>query len=78
MTKSKGWTKKGSVKVFWNGAWKTKKGKNLKFVDAGGYRNEREVNWRFGIGRQRRGEKESKFAIGTGKCGNIKNLYINK
>ena len=48
--------------------WKTKKGKTSKFVDSGGYnRNEREGNWRLGISRERRMEKENKFTIGTGK-----------
>ena len=36
--------------------WEKKKGKTSKFVVAGGYdRNEREENWRLGMGRQRGG-----------------------
>ena len=59
--------------------WKTKKGKTSKFVDAGGYnRNEREENWRLAMGRQRRMEKENKFTLGTEKCENTKNPYMNK
>ena len=30
------------------------------------------------MGRQRRVEKENTFTLGTEKCENIKNLYINK
>ena len=58
-----------------------KKGKTSEFLDAGGYnRNERERegNWRIGMGQQRRVEKENKFTLGTERCENIKNLYINK
>ena len=59
--------------------WKTKKGKASKLVDAGGYnRNERAGNWRLGMGRQGGVEKKNKFTLGTERCENIKNLYINK
>ena len=30
------------------------------------------------MGRQRRLEKENKFTLGTERCENIKNLYINR
>jgi hypothetical protein len=44
--------------------WKSKKGKSSKFVDAGGYnRNEREGNWRLGMGRQREVEKKNIFTL---------------
>ena len=47
-------------------------------MDSGGYnRNERKGNWRLGMGRQRRMEKENKFTLGTEICENIKNLHIN-
>ena len=59
--------------------WNTKKGKTSKFVDARGYKRnerEREGNWRLGMGRQIRVEKENKFTSGTERCENIKNLNI--
>ena len=40
-------------------------------------KNEREGNWRLGMGRQRRVEKGNKFILGTERCENLKNLYIN-
>ena len=44
-------------------------------MNAGGYsRNKREGNWRHGMGRQRRVEKENKFTLGTERCENIKNI----
>ena len=53
--------------------------KTSKFLDAGGYnRDDREGNWRLGMGRQRRLEKGNKSTLGTERCENIKNLYINK
>ena len=60
-------------------AWKTKKGKTSKFVDAGGYnRIERERNWRLWVGRQRRVEKKDKIiTLGTERYENIKTLYAN-
>ena len=39
-------------------------------------RNEREGNWRLGVGRQGGVKKENK-TLGTERCENIKNLYIN-
>ena len=40
--------------------WKMKKGKTSEFMDAGGYnRNEIVGNWRLGMVRQRRVEKEN-------------------
>ena len=59
--------------------WKTKKAKTSKFVDTGGYnRNEIQGNWRLGMGRERKVEKENKFTLCTERCENINNLYINK
>ena len=58
---------------------KMKKGKTSKFVNAGGYYgNERAGDWRLGMGRQRGVEKENKFTLGTERCENIKNMYVNK
>ena len=58
--------------------WKTKKGKNSKFLDARRYnRNEREENWLLGMDRQRGAEKKYKLTLGTERCDNIKNLYIH-
>ena len=63
----------------WCPPGRRKKGKISKVVDAGGYnRNESEGNWRLGVDRQGRVEKENKFTLGTNRCENIKNLYINK
>jgi hypothetical protein len=57
--------------------WKTKKGKTSEFLDAECYnRNERAGNWRLGMGRLRRMEKENDIILGTEICENIKNLYI--
>ena len=59
--------------------WKTKKGKNSKFVDAGGYnKNEREGKCRLGMGRQRSMEKVNKFTLSTERFENTKNLYMNQ
>ena len=49
---------------------------------AGGYNTNEGVrgggeNWRLGVGRQEGVEKENK-TLGTERCENIKNLYINK
>ena len=57
--------------------WKTKKGMTSKFVDAGGYNgNEREGNWRLGMGRQGGVDKQNKFTLGTERCENTKNLCM--
>ena len=53
--------------------WKTKKGKILKFLDAGGSRNGGKAN-SLGIGRLGGVEKENK-TLGTERCENAKNLY---
>ena len=54
--------------------WKTS-----ELLDArGDNNNERDGNWRFGMRQQKMVEKENKFTLGTEKCENIKNLYINK
>ena len=56
--------------------WKMKKRKTLKFVDEECYnKNEREGNWRLGLGRQGGVEKENKN-LGTERCEIIKNLCI--
>ena len=50
----------------------------LKFVDAGRNNgNEREGNYKHGMGRQGRMEKENK-TLGTGRCEKIETLYLNR
>jgi hypothetical protein len=56
-----------------------RKGKTSNLVDAGGYNgDERDGNWRLGMGRQRGLAKENKFTLGIERCENIKNLCINE
>ena len=58
--------------------WKRNKGKTTKFVDAEGYnRNERkreigDLEW------VERDGRKKKNSLGTERCENVKNLYINK
>ena len=48
-------------------------------MDAGGYnKNAREGNLRLGMGLHRGVEKKNRFALGTERCENTRNLYINK
>ena len=84
MATCKEWTRKGPWKKFGMvSTWKPKKGKASKFVDAGGYnRNERErererEELATSMCLQRGAEKKNKFTLGTERCENIKNLYIN-
>ena len=63
MTTCKELTKKGSLEEFWNGAHlEGEEMEDIEIHGAGGYnRNEREGNWRLGMGRQRGVEKKSKL-----------------
>ena len=57
----KGWTKKGSLEEFENGAQlEDEERETSEFLDAGGQnRNEKAENWRLGMGQQRGVEKEN-------------------
>ena len=83
MATCKRWTKKGSLEEFWNGAHLEDEEREDLGIP-GGRRlqqecereREREGNWRLGMGRHKRAEKENKFTLGTERCENIKNMYI--
>jgi hypothetical protein len=69
---SKEWTKKVSLEEFWNCV-------HLEDEE----REDLEIrgctrNWLLEMGRQRGAKKKNKFILGTERCYNIKNLYINK
>ena len=61
MATCKGWTQKGFLEEFWNGAHlEYEESEDLEIRGCGGHnRNERDGNWRLGMGRQRGVEKEN-------------------